>query len=140
MYLYISRSGVVVWDVSMIIVQGFHVRVNDCSLFSDDISFLFDQWREGHFPWNLFFTSVLRDCKIPSLLLLFTTQKGLSLPLISQKYHFQRQPPSVCCCLFIYNFYWSIFVLQCCISFRCTAKWISYTYKDIHSFLDSFPI
>ena len=28
-----------VWDVYMIIVQGFHVRVNDCSLFSDDISF-----------------------------------------------------------------------------------------------------
>ena len=30
--------------------------------------------------------------------------------------------------------------LQCCVSFRCTAKWISYTYTYIHSFLDSFPI
>ena len=39
LHLCISRSGVVVWDVYMIIVQGFHVRVNDCSLFSDDISF-----------------------------------------------------------------------------------------------------
>ena len=129
LHLCISRSSVVVWDVYMIIVQGFHVRINDCSLFSDDISFLFGQWGEGRFPWNLFFTSVLRDCKISSLLLPCSTQKGLSLPLISQKYYLQRQPPSVCLCLFIYNFCWSIFVLQCCTSFRCTAKWISYTYR-----------
>ena len=39
-----------------------------------------------------------------------------------------------------FNFYWSLVDLQCCISFRCTAKWISYTYTYIHSFLDSFPI
>ena len=38
------------------------------------------------------------------------------------------------------NFYWSIVDLQCCVSFRCTAKWISYTYTYSHSFLDSFPI
>ena len=25
------------------------------------------------------------------------------------------------------NFYWSLADLQCCVSFRCTAKWISYT-------------
>ena len=40
------------------------------------------------------------------------------------------------------NFYWSIVDLQCCVSFRCTAKWINYTYTYIHSFfsfLDSFP-
>ena len=30
--------------------------------------------------------------------------------------------------------YWHIFDLQYCISFRYTAKWISYTYKYIHSF------
>ena len=36
------------------------------------------------------------------------------------------------------NFYWSIVDLQYYVSFRCTAKGISYTY--IHSFLDSFPI
>ena len=29
--------------------------------------------------------------------------------------------------------------LQCCVSFCYTAKWISYTYTYIHSFLDSFP-
>ena len=32
---------------------------------------------------------------------------------------------------FFFKFYWGIVDLQCCVSFRCTAKWISYTY--IHS-------
>ena len=41
---------------------------------------------------------------------------------------------------FFFNFYWSIVDLQCCVSFWCTAKWISYTYTYIHSFLRSFPI
>ena len=41
-----------------------------------------------------------------------------------------------CCCFFF--FYWSLVDLQCCVSFRYTAKWISYTYTYIHS-LDSFP-
>ena len=40
------------------------------------------------------------------------------------------------------KFYWSIVGLQCCVSFKNTAKWISYVY--IHSFFflfwHSFPI
>ena len=50
------------------------------------------------------------------------------------------------CCraqnLFFFNLtfilYWSIVDLQYCVSFRCTAKLLSYTY--IHSFSDSFPV
>ena len=36
------------------------------------------------------------------------------------------------------NYIWCIVDLQCCVSFRCMAKWFSYTY--IHSFSDSFPV
>ena len=39
-----------------------------------------------------------------------------------------------------FNSYWSIVDLQCWVSFRYTAKWISYTYTYIYSFLDHFPI
>ena len=35
---------------------------------------------------------------------------------------------------FFFHFYWSIIDLQHCVSFKCTAKWISYTYIYIHSF------
>ena len=35
---------------------------------------------------------------------------------------------------FLKNFYWSIVDLQCCVSFRCTAKWMSYTYTYTHFF------
>ena len=42
--------------------------------------------------------------------------------------------------VFFLNFSWSIVDLQCSVNFRCTAKWISYTYTYIHSFLDSLHI
>ena len=35
---------------------------------------------------------------------------------------------------FLFNFYWSRIDLRCCVSFSCTAKWVSYTYTYIHSF------
>ena len=40
----------------------------------------------------------------------------------------------------IFILYWSIADLQCCVSFRYTAKWFHYPYTCIHYFSDSFPI
>ena len=37
--------------------------------------------------------------------------------------------------IFIF-FYWSIVTLQYCVNLHCTAKWISYTYTYIPSFLE----
>ena len=36
--------------------------------------------------------------------------------------------------------YWNLADLQCCISFRYTEKGFRYTYRNIYSFSDSFPI
>ena len=60
-------------------------------------------------------------------------------------------PPLICCIYslrwhhisfsFSYiNVYWSIVAFQCCVSFYCTAKWISYTCTYIPSFLGFLPI
>ena len=40
----------------------------------------------------------------------------------------------------IFISYWNIVDLQCYVSFRCAAKWFSYTYTCIYSFSNSFPI
>ena len=40
-------------------------------------------------------------------------------------------------CIFFFN--WNIVDLQCCIGFRCTAQWFSYTYIYIYFFQILFP-
>ena len=41
---------------------------------------------------------------------------------------------------FIYLLFKLRYNLQCYISFRCTAKWFSYTYVYVYSFSDSFSL
>ena len=45
----------------------------------------------------------------------------------------------VCFGVVLYFFNWSIVTLQCCVSFCCIMKWISYMYTYIPSFLDLPP-
>ena len=40
----------------------------------------------------------------------------------------------------IFVSHWNIVDLHSCVSFRCTAKWLSYAYTYVHSFSDSFTI
>ena len=41
--------------------------------------------------------------------------------------------------LIFFFFYWSMVGLQCCVSYCCTAEWLSYVLY-IHSFSHSFPL
>ena len=75
-----------------------------------------------------------------------TLDKQLMEPTVTLQFFLYKPPPfwirghNSSASFFKINFYWSIVDLQCCVSFRCTAKWISYAYTYIHSFLDSIPI
>ena len=66
------------------------------------------------------------------------------------QYNALRIHPS--CCMYWYSLFlfitlpisWKKFLLEyswfAVLCFCCTAKWLSYTYIYVHSFLDSFPI
>ena len=91
---------------------------------------------QNSFPHLYFFESTLPSSYsfTPVLLLILATAASLCV-----SFHFNCEK-NLFFFYLIFILYWNIVDLQCCVSFRCAAKWFSYTYTYIHSFSDSFPI
>ena len=64
-----------------------------------------------------------------------TLQQGLELFAFSRKDAFNPNKTYKNCLI---TFYWHLVPLHCCVSFCCTAKWISYMYTQIPVFWISF--
>ena len=110
-----------------------------------------------HLPRMLSFFKCCHECKFPFILFCFITysehrerwssDKLGMLPMYlnpSVKSTTFKKPSMLNKCSYFYlNFifilHWSIVDLQCCVSFRCTAKWVSCLCAYIHSFPDFFP-
>ena len=73
-------------------------------------------------------------------LTIYLTQqiKNLSCQYIINTIILMRYFLFACClwnllCECVFNFYWNIIDLQCCVNLRCTTKWFNYTYVYIHN-------
>ena len=73
-------------------------------------------------------------------LIFFLLQPILCCTFLCRDHVYKNHRQSVLLSIFFLTFilYWTIVDLQCCVSFRCRAKWFSYTY--VYSFSNSFPI
>ena len=100
-----------------------------------------------HFKWKLHKQQQVKEKYLGSLLFPWNQEINFlcEITLLNQGrdlYH-QKQETRGQKAVFTYifflssflSFYWSIVDLQCCVSFRCTTKWFSYTHTHIYIFL-----
>ena len=87
--------------------------------------------------WNYFPLPSYNDSSyFSTLTALGSSPKITSKNNGDRRYYFCKKLPNNC--VFVLFFYWDIVVLQCCVSFCYTMKWISCMYTYIPSLLD-FP-
>ena len=88
-----------------------------------------------HLEWNLFSLG-LPNCS--SKCLVFVWELSCFPSFVFTFVPHKKVAECVVCVLAFKNFYLSIVDFHGCVNFRCTAKWISYTYTYSFTFLDSF--
>ena len=123
------------WEISLL----FSIKAVHKFTFTPTIHFLLGESHGkrslvGFSPWGL------KELDMTEWLTLFTSQQIWDNISLLSWFAFSWWLVTLSTLLnLIFILYWIIASIQCCISFRCTAKWFRYTHIHIFFFSDSFP-